>query len=99
MKITNLWKNQGMMVGESLNSRSLPNWTRIEDMNGEISLIRALERPRGPGEELVSRSLMMLLISISRTGDVSRLWDSGGHFLRDCKRSGPRNCSMVMVLA
>ena len=47
MKITNLWKNQGMIVGESLNSRSLPNWTRIEDMNGEISLIRALERPRG----------------------------------------------------
>ena len=69
----------------------------MDDMNGEISLIKALENPRGPGHEFVLRSLMMFLISISKTGEVSCLWFSGGHFLRDWRSSGPRNCSMVMV--
>ena len=99
MKITKRWNSQGSMVGVSPNKRSLPNWTRMEEMNGDISLIRALENPRGPGQEFVLRSLMMFLISISRTGEIRRLWLSGRHFLRDCRSSGPRTRSMVMVLA
>ena len=70
MKMTKRWKNQGRRVGDSPNSRSLPNWTRMEVMKGATSLMRALEKPRGPGAEFNLRSLTMFLISTSKTGEV-----------------------------
>ena len=100
IKRTIRWNSHGGISGAfSPNSRSFPTLSSMEDMCGNMNLRREFVMPSGPGELFFFRSLTIFLNSSVVTKDSNFSFSSGGHFLDVATKSGPRNSSILKVLA